>query len=337
MAISGVVYSGKEVQVGISQEATFGTAIADAGAFVQIAEFDSVSIDYGLTLDLTPKNRGKRIAYDADVYASQTGGLRTITLSNVVFRKVEIAEFLYGVFQNVTEAAATPYMKTFSVSDSQPNFAANAGYFFTLGIKNVSNHDEKFTSCIVQELRLRADMVGGDGRLRGDVVIISGFAATTNAAFSGTWTINTQAYFDAHLFDTKTVLTKDVVLYNMEFVINNNAKRFGNNTSGNCQGYSIGVPELLLTGSVNIKYDAETVGFLASMLAGTEGVIEIGYDTATPTDGDIVFDFNEAQLTAVDHDDNREEGIARTINFKGVATAAATPEIRVCDALDQTW
>lgn len=338
MAISGNVYSGKEVQLGIAQEAAFGTAIADAGAFVQIAEFGSISIDYGVFQDLGPKNRGKRISYDADIHTTQTGGLRVITISDIIFRKTDLAEFLYAVFQSVTEAAATPYMKTFSVADDQPDYQTNQGYFCTLAIKNpIGGMDEKFTSCICRELDLSVDLVGGDGRLRGNATFISGFAASTAQTMSGTWAIATQAYFDAALFDTKTLFTNDIVLYGMTLNINNNATRHGNTSAGNCEGYSIGIPEIAITGTVNYKYDPNVQALLANYLAGTEGVIEIGYDTGTPADGDVVFDINEAQIVGYERDDDRAEGVARTLNFKGVATAAATPEVRVADAVDQAW
>lgn len=337
MAISGVVYSGKEVQLGIAQESTFGTAIADNAAFVQIPEFDSISIDYGLTQDFSLKNRGKRIAYDADLYASQTGGTRVITISGMVVRRTELAEWLYGVFQNVTEGAATPYEKTFSVADDQPDFASNEGYFFTLGIKNpITAYDEKYTSCIVREITISADMVGGDGRLKADVTIISGFAASTTSTLSGTWTISTQNYYDANLFDTKTYNTNDLVLYGFSVSINNNAKRIGNNSSGNAEGYAIGVPEIEITGNLNVKYDANTQGALADTLAGTERVIEFGLADGTAA-GDLMFDFNEAVLVSTDRDDNRDEGVSRTLNFKAVANSGATPQIRVADGVDQAW
>ena len=338
MAIDGIIYSGKEVQVGFSDETTFGTAVVDAGAFNVIPDFGSISIDYGIFQDTSARNRGKRIAYDADIYTSQTGGIRVITMNDIVIHHGTLSRLLYGVFQNVTEGAETPFEKTFSIADTQPDFSSNEGYFFTLGIKNpIAAYDEKFTSCIVQSLSLHADLIGGDGRLRANATIISGFANDLAATFSGTWSVEAAStYIDCNLFDTKTYNTSDMVLYSFNIDINNAAKRIGNTIAGNCEGYTIAVPEATITGSIKAKYDTTIQAANGDYIAGTERVIEWGLANGTAT-GDIMFDMNEAQLTNVSHDDGNDTGIARDLEFKAVAIAAANPEIRFADGIDRSW
>ena len=137
MAIDASVYSKHEVQLGIAQESTFGTVTADAGAFVQIPDFESVAIQWGETETKPMTNRGKRLKYSGDVEgSSESGGIRTITISGIRFRRQELPEFLYAVFQNVTEdAEASVFSKDFNVADTSPDFASDEGYFCTIALK----------------------------------------------------------------------------------------------------------------------------------------------------------------------------------------------------------
>lgn len=341
MAINGVTYSGKEVQVGFAEETTFGTPIADNAAFTQLVDFGSITVEDGLTQDISVKNRAKYIPVDTDSYTSQTGGVRVITISDIVVRLADLPDLLYAVHQNVTEDATTPYSKEFGVltTSNKPDFATSGGYFCTIGIKNpIAGYDEKYTSCICTDLKLKADMVGGDGRLRADATFISGFAAGTTSTFSGTWSANTATYFDFNKPTAKTMNAVDVVLYSFEVDIKNNGVRVGCDSSGDAETYNIGNPEFAISGSLVTKYDANTKGILADYLAGTARVIEIATGTSGNS-GYLDFNFDTTHYTGAAKEIDRAEGYAISVPFVGVERAAgpATPAITVADASDRAW
>lgn len=339
MAINGVVFNSKNVKLGYAAETTFGTAIADAAAFTQLVEFDSVTIDYGLAQDFTKKNRGTTSPhpFDDDIYSSHTGGLRVITISGLILRKDDAPYFLYGVFQNVTEGAETPFQKTFTFSSTQPVFSSNAGMFMTIALdKHIASYDEKYTSCIVRSITLTADLVSGDGRLRADVELISGFAPSTTANISGTWTAKAQEYLDFNAMTLAQIDDADVVVYDFSVTMNNNAQRIGYNTSGVCQSYVINQPEAIMEGSITVKYDANTQGELAAYIAGTPTKIEWGIN-----DGDADGDFyvgGEGVYTGYS-EPNNETGATMTLPFKMIydTDSPANPGIIMSDANDLSW
>lgn len=338
MAINTTVYNSWEVQLGYAIETTFGTAIADDQNFTSLVEFDSISIDYGLFQDLSRKRRGSvPHLYDTDIYVSETGMTRVITISNLTLRKADAANILYALFQNVTEGAGEPYQKTFTFSGTAPEFANNAGMFMTLGLdKHIASHDEKFTSCILREATFKADLTAEDGRLKADLTFISGFATDSTANFSGTWSPSAQSYFNMHNAGNNQVDDTDIVLYNFEIAVNNNAVRGGNDTSGDCAYYALGDPEPTVDVSFLCKYDANVQSEIDAFLAGTETKIELGIGTGA-TDGDFALASYVAYTgkTREEH----ERGSALSLSGRGVfeAGGSAYPTISMADGTDKTW
>ena len=339
MAINGVVYSSKQVKLGLAEESTFGTAIADNAAFIQYAEFDSVSVDYGLTQEVPIRNRGIRMPYEDDLYTSQTGKERTITISGLVLRLKDAAELLYAVTQSVTESATTPYQKAYNVDwTAQPDFSANAGFFCTIALwKQINGYHEKFTSCVAKSLSMKYDGVGGDGRVVCDIEFITGFPVAETSTFSGTWTVNSQNYIDGHQFGTKTVAGNDVVLYSWDLSINNNAVRVGNDSSGQCQTYAIGVGGngMEITGSLKVKYDANVQGLLTDYIGGTTRGITLTKGTSG-AEGYFDLSLDSCILTAHGAEE-AEQGQAINIGFTGVYQSGNEIIISVADAVDKGW
>ena len=195
MAIVGTNYAGTESKWGMAEEATFGTAIADNQAFVML-EGPIPSVDYGVTRINQARNDGGRVKKDTGVYYTQTGGIRQINFSDLVVRRKDLASLLFAVCQNVDEGETPLFTKVFTIDETttQLNFAANSGYFATIGIYDtIAAYHRKFTSCMLSNLTLTADLTG-DGLLKASGTWLSGFAANTTATFSGAWAYNTQNY-----------------------------------------------------------------------------------------------------------------------------------------------
>lgn len=328
-----------KVRWGFSEETTFGTAIADGGTFTHFeAPSGSIpSVDYGLVDDKDVKHRGYQMADKNDSFTSEAGGTRVFSFSNIIVRQDEAAILLYSVMQNMTEAAADPFKKdlTWASSFSQPDFGGNAGLFHTIGIfDTIASNHRKFTSCILKDLTLAADL-NGDGRLRASGTFISGFASSNAANFSGTWAPSAQAYFNYAAPTTKTLGGANALISAFELTFNNNVERVGNDSSGNAENYSFG--ELELTGSVTTLYDANTDGFAADMVAGTARAIILDHGS-TGVDPALLITMGNCEFTGNDQDYG---GPARmeTLPFKAMLDTSATAGvvIEVSDAIDRSW
>ena len=277
MAIVGTVYAGTQSKWGFVEEATFGTAIADNQNFAQF-EGPVPSVNYGIIRDKDQKFNGSRVLQGSEKYHTDGGGLREISFSDLIVRKLDLGDLLYAVCQNVTEGASTPYTKTYTIdiTTTQPDFASDAGYFATIGIYDpIASYMRKFTSCILRDLTLSADL-SGDGRLRASGTWISGFSASTTANFSGTWAYNTQAYLDYHSMSTKQIEDTDVVVYGWDITVNNGAERVGS-ASGDAETY--GIPMYNVTGNIRVKYDTSVQGLIADSIAGTGREIDLAVGT----------------------------------------------------------
>jgi hypothetical protein len=246
-----------------------------------------------------------------------------------------LAEPLYAACQNVTESAdAGRFDKTFDFWSARPDFASNEGYFCTIVVKNqITGDDEIYTSCICSELKLKADLVGGDGRLMADATFISGFTIGENQTLSGTFTPSTQNYFDWSAPSLLQINGLDLVLYNFEITIKNNAVRRGNDSAGDAQSYMMGNP-FEISWTLTTKYDANTQALRTDYLAGTKRSMQLSVGTAA-TAGYLDFDFDYNILTEVSSTD--QEGQALTVSGEVVYDGTNMPTITVIDGKDQAW
>jgi hypothetical protein len=331
MAIVGTVAAGTESKWGISEEATFGTAIADAGTFEQFEGPIPTGIDYGITRVNEPKFNGSRVNQDAEVYYTDDGGLRVIPFSDMVVRLKDLGLLTYSVTQVMDEGEAAAYAKTSTLDSSttQPNFAANAGLFVTVGIYDtIASYHRKFTSCILRTLTLSADLAG-DGRLMASGEWISGFAPDTTANFSGTWAYNTQTYYNFHTLTTKQIASTDIVLFGWDLTINNNAVRVGADSNGDAETYAL--PFFEVTGNLTVKYDTAVQGLIADSIAGTGRAIQLALATFDITLAESFFD-------NIGKDYGEARGQAITIPFKAThSTGTSMAAFTVNDSSDRGW
>lgn len=353
MAINGVVHP-PTARFGICEEATFGTAILDNTDWDGVAVTEGfmlecpvpTGIDYGIFQDHEIKNRGGRVAIDSDTFTTQVGQTRIIPVNDIIVRRKDMGHLLYGVCQNVSEAATTPYQKTYTLTGvagsetTQPDFSASAGMFMSLGLYDpIASYHRKWTSCVIRNLTIKWDgAAGSDNRVRADAEFISGFTTTSTANFSGNWGFQTQNYIEfgtGHGAGARQLGGNDIVVYGFEVTINNGANRIGWNTTGNAETYAI--PSYEVTGSVKTKYDANTQGAIAAFIAGTNQAVRltVGSDGAAG-----YFDINlpTCKYTGATKEYGAEYGQAIDLPFKAFGTtAAAMATFSIADAVDRTW
>ncbi len=336
MAIVGTIAAGTESKWGISQESTFGTPIADAGTF-EMLQGPIPSVDYGVTRINQALNDGGRVKKDTGAYYTQTGGTRQINFSDMTVRKIDLGSLLYAVCQNVTENASTPWEKVITIDETttQPNFAADAGYFASVAIYDtIASYHRNFISCILSNLTLSADLTG-DGLIKASGTWISGFAADTTANLSGTWAYNTQNYFDSHKPTNKQIADADIVLFGWSVTINNNAVRVGSDSAGDAETYAL--PEYDVSGSFTVKYDTAVQGIIADSLAGTPRRLELDIGSQG-VDGHFGMVLHDCFFGDISKDYGDPRGQALTIPFQvAFNTGGDLAVFTVSDLLDQTW
>jgi len=340
MATNKQVLSGFESKWGFLQESTFGTPQAASSNYTIVETSSMPTIDYGVTQVQDIRHRGQRYADKNDTYVTEKSGTRVISFSDWVVRLEDLSELMYAVTQTVSEGATTPFQKDFDLltSTTQPDFGSSAGYFATLFIDNITaGQDQIFTSCILKTLTLSANTSDGDGRLMASGEWISGFASNNAATLSGTPTFNSQTYYEFSAPATQKVSAAvDQVVKDWEITFTNNAVRTGNDSSGDCESYFLGSYDI--TGSITLKYDTNSDGFLVDWLAGIARAILLDVGSSGSA-GFAQFSMTNAEFTGNEQDYANEVGKLVTLPFKAVGNSSTAGLFngQIDDANDQTW
>lgn len=339
MAINNSIFAPSQSCWGIAEETTFGTAVADTGSY-EMVEGPIPTVDYGLQRDFTVKNDLTRVARTGNQYSTTTGTVRAITFADAVIRRTDLCNYMVAVMQNVTEGTATPYQKTFTwtVTNTQPLFSSNAGKFYTVGVVGpIASYMQKFTSCILKDLTLKS---GPQGRLAASGTWISGFAPATTANFTTTnFAFQTQNYYNCHAMSLKQIAGSDVVLYDWSLKFENGAVPMSWGTTGYVESYALACDAngYKISGSLTMKYDAVTQGYIADALAGTPRKIQLSIGTGGQA-GYFDVTLNACLFDAVDKDYGKPEGQAIVVPFiAGYNGSDAVATITVQDGVDQTW
>lgn len=125
------VYEGKEIVVGFAAQSTFQTATAGSGTYTEMF-CDTVKIEKDIKrTDLATANGSKNMIH-ADTFIHTNGSMPRFATSGP-FSYYHYDEVMYAFFQAVSEDATTPFTKTFTWFDTQPDFDTNNGKFLTFG------------------------------------------------------------------------------------------------------------------------------------------------------------------------------------------------------------
>jgi hypothetical protein len=183
--------SDEQVQVGYLRQTTWGTAVADNGAFKTLQVPKGVFIDPAVKLSDLDLNRTSRVQNLADMHIDNFSGPVILTIPEMVMTIDRLADMVYALTQyRVSEGAATTYTKIFKMHASQPDFTNNEGYFFTLAFKTTKSGEHiKVKDCIISKMTIEWDKSGtGDKNIvRLKNVTIIGRAITFASTYSGTW------------------------------------------------------------------------------------------------------------------------------------------------------
>jgi hypothetical protein len=318
----GDIYSSKESKYGIAEEATYGTAIGDDQAFVQLS---CPNFTINQDLKFRPKDHaiGQRMPDISAIDVDVKGAIHSCTIPMQAV-KIDLAFFLYMVIQKATEVASPPYQKELILPATAdiPDFVANEGLFMTLmKYMPVASVSEKLTSCIARKLELSISADANDGNLFMSAELISAKTAYSRTANpSGTWTKSAQSYFNFHDIVTFTVGGNACILKEWKLTIENNAIPIGG--SGGTWA-NIALPSWNVTNEITIVWDANARTALGAMDSGSEQDIILTWGS-TGVDGYLNFECKGVFQSGSPMESEIQDV---TLNLYGASDLANTEEI----------
>jgi len=314
MAIDSNVYSGKQFELYLALESgDMGTAETSNANFVKLAVNSISDVDFsGITQERNLRV-GQQVKKPTDHYVSQKGGSYTFGFEWIVDHE----EGLQKLLQLISEDSASDYRIAGTFTPAVYAHGASTGDRATVIISNPNSGDDRtLTSCILTSLTLSMDAGSDGGRLKAAGTFYTGYKPTIGASTvspSGTQTSYVKTIFDC---TTKTLGGNDVVASSFSLTLNYPGIRIGyQGSDADPEQYSR-ADEYTASGSMNVKYDANTDGELAYFLNGAEKAVVFG-------DGSSI-NFNLAQVVYTGYNTafDNPEGAMVEVPFDCVADGA---------------
>jgi len=338
MSITSVPQTPNEFRYGIAQQIALGTAIADDAAFVEL-DCEQAEVNYGVKQLDTTSSHGYRYKTDNDIITHQYGVSPSVTLSGIANHN-SIDYFSYAFCQSVTEAVATPYLKTFIVHASQPNFSdisavSSAGQLLTVVLRDPeASKSVKLTDCVAKSLTYTWSQ--GEP-LRYSVELVSRAAASFSSNPSGTWTkVTSGDFFYFEDLDTVQIDSTDFHLTEFELSLSQDVAPIGQDGSGNFADY--GLVNKQLGFKIKVVKDADWEANLTAWTTNTAIVGDVKIGTGT-VDGDITFDFRGKMNAETGAQKVYDDLVSGELNgiLTHDGTSAVPLTIGIANAVDRTW
>ena len=317
-------------------ESTFQTPIADTAVFSKFHLLGNtvpafVPVQF---VDKPRLNRGKNMVSVSDAYMTENAQTQRYEIPEFICPINNLSQFLYGVCQNVSEGATTPFVKTYTMDGSvDPDFSSDAGFFFTLLIAQpIASESQKLTSCVFEKLTIKISPEnGGRAVCSGTVISMSGHTMTANPTGANVYTSVAPPDFH-NATSTLTIGSQDLVYEEMEFTIETDYDWIGYN-AGNCENMKV-VNQKVSFRAV-AKYDSNSDILMRSK--GTDiGALafDIGTDAAT---GYLSLASPETWIDDVKEVDSEDEVNKLEISGDCLLSASSGPVIEAADAVDRSW
>ncbi len=326
------VNSRHDTDILFAEQATWGTAITGGSAFT-ILDVASSVIDPDIKERLADRsNSGSRVLIDENVQYDTKGSAPKITIAGDA-KKLDLADMLYAVMQNVSEAVGSPFLKTYTFGATQPDFTASAGHFLTL----VEDHPTASTSKAMRDV-ICTDLVmkcSPGERLQMSATLMGRgtLDETYNQTVSNARTAESFFYFE----DITTFSGNAVALNPLEVEVKialPRATGAGVDKSNLGEFLTWAIPEYTVEATFKVLRESGSQTLQA--LRGTDinhaWVLQWGDGTA---DGTLKYTI-QGQLAAADSENDDLNSII--FKLKGVKTSGAAPlTVLLADASDRSW
>lgn len=332
----GDIFTGKDNLYGIGEEATYGTALADSVALMQLS-CANFTINPGLNFRSRDQAIGQRHPDISCLAVDSYGSITNCTIPTEV-RKNELAYWLYLLLQKATEGDTTPFPKTFTLPATSviPDFSASEGLFMTLIKKMpVASVSEKVTSMIGRKVELSVSADANDGNLFANIDLVSAKTFSMTANPSGTWTIAARSIFNFHNIQTFTVGGNTCILKEWKLTIDNNGIPVGPDGSGGWSNFA--VAGWNVTNEITIVWDANARTARTNAASGAEQDIILEWGSAG-VDGHLKFEVKGVFEPPSDLVDGETEDVS--LKLHGASDSANSEQlitVTLSDAQDLSW
>jgi len=333
-------YSGHDEQYALCDQGTWGTAATDGAAGQGL---HMIGWDLKPMVNVVEWNTSKAQRYYStnDFVVNEKGVLHEVAMPAIPFLKDQGDKFLYACIQNVSEGTATPYLKTFTFPQYQPDFSAGGGDFYTLVNKMpVASVSHKLHDAIIRDLTLSCSPGANDGMLVAESTWLArSQVETSNYAGTITYpdvTVGDDFYFFHDILSFKLTSTA-IVLGDDGFklTITNGAMPLGG-ASGLPQTYRLPFFKASLT--FQALWDDRMRTCMSNMRSGSAMDAEIIWGTVIGADEflEIVLNGKFSSSRDLTH---AEEGefVTLTMDAYGEYGGVEPLSIYMTNAIDRTW
>ncbi|MFO8066846.1 MAG: hypothetical protein R6U11_04610 [Bacteroidales bacterium] len=286
MAISANTYSQTQWKFALIAETDPGTANTTDMQLINIKERPAIA--RGAYRDQSVKSSDGRTAKKGDAITQEEAQEKTIPFTALV-GKSELDILLENVTGNtISDGAsgdgafeiASNYTggENGEIAIGTDTFSDKTGTLTAALISPETDASEILPGCVIRELTISGD-TGTDGGL----IEVSGTLVSWHKISDGQsaptglvdYTSGASVY---DMYDLKSASSvtqiggSDVVLAGFEITINNNVQAYGFDTDGNPEVIVRAVPEIITTGSFNIKYDANTKSLIEKVNEQTSDI-----------------------------------------------------------------
>lgn len=338
-----------EIRYGIADQVTgaetWGTARSDNTYTLMDVEPTSFLSDARMR-DVNRSKNDSRVKETGAIIVDSKGAMPSIPLKGLL-KKDDLDMFLYGVFQNVTEAGAGTFAKVFTfpstVGTLQPDFTADAGFFATI-VKQLPTKtaSHRLIDAICSELVLRWAPEGDDSVGKFDANMIGRGPLDMAADLSATtFSRNPQADVDLFYFQDLMAFSGDgnsLDPLGLEIRIFNNAKPSkapDKSDLGKFKTYVLGHPHYGIEVNAKILYDANSYALLQDVqtLNPVPWVITWG---TSGQDGYLNFALQMSpDPVSIDVDEDENSIAFKLIGMQEGATKPATVTLE--NSIDRNW
>jgi hypothetical protein len=337
------MYSDEQDEWGYAAETTFGTALADNTNFKKIKFPKGTRVELPIINTDMESNRAARQLDTGDIHTDNFTGPVRITVPEVMLHKTILADMIYACLQNkVSEGGATVYLKSFKCHLSQPDFTANAGFFFTLAWKGpVTAKHIKFTSCIVKSMEIVFDKsgTGANQLVKIRNLEIVGQTYTLACTLSGTWSAYTTT-FNSYDYTLKYDDSTSMEWLRCSIKLDNGAEVLDRTAAGLPKTFFLNWSHNMIA-EVAHWYNANTTGTIADLMAlyaaGTLFRLSIGSSATNSQDGHFKLTFYGRINTSPYGAENKQLITPYTMQLAHASTTTNDLIIvAVADSVDQT-
>jgi len=332
----------RSAKVGLLRQADWDTPQAVGANFKTINANTGITYDPMVTVtDFNTTGTTGIMAQETRRYIDGISGMPTISYSCPA-TKALLADHLVAAFQKVTEAATTPYAKNIDPYNAFLDFAADAGYVYTLCMSPSGNAIQDaitLENAVIDSLELTVDnLANGVEQLAKLNVTWKGNEMNFGGNANGTWVAQPTT---GYLNDSALGFTLDLTVGSDDFASScwkrftmrmvNNWDSDCKTTGGKVYNYNIARPEL--TFEIDIPYTSTNFAILGNYKSGDNVVINF-FNGTGDADGTLNINSTKGTLTTNPYSPDNDKSAMRLVVRAEQPSAGYSSLIQWTDSID---